>query len=59
MPCFWVQEIYQERKEIGEFYQLVTEAKVADEELFFKMFWMIPTKFEALLSLVSINFGKT
>ena len=45
-PRSWVRKIYQERKETGEFYRLVTEAKLADEELFFKMFRMTLTKFE-------------
>ena len=51
----WVRKIYQKRKEKGDFHRLVTEAKLADEELFFKMFRMTPKKFETLLSLVFIN----
>ena len=35
-PHFWVWKIYQERKEKGEFHRLVTEAKLADEKLFFQ-----------------------
>ena len=58
MPCFWVRKIYQERKEKGEFHRLVAEAKLTDEELFFKMFRMTRTKFETLLGFVSITLSK-
>ena len=58
MPRFWVRSIYQERKKKGAFHRLVTEAKLADEELFFKVFRMTPTTFETLLSLASINLAK-
>lgn len=48
----------RKRRKKGEFHGLVTEVKLADEELFFKMFVMTSTKLETLLSLVFINLSK-
>ena len=55
---FGYERFTRKRRKKGQFHRLATEAQLADEELFFKMFWMIPTKFETILSLVSINFSK-
>ena len=55
---FWVRRIYRERKEKGEFYILVKEAKLFDHELFFKMFRMFPAKFEQLLQYVAPSIMK-
>ena len=49
---FWIRQIYRERKEKGEFHQLVLEMKLCDHQLFFRYFRMLPTKFEELLDFV-------
>lgn len=50
---FWVQEIFKKRKLKGEFASLIMQAKMSDEEMFFQMFRMTPTKFEELLQYVA------
>ena len=50
---FWVRDIFMERKQKGEFHLLVQQAKMVDEELFFAMFRMGPSKFEELLGYVA------
>ena len=49
---FWIRQTYRERKEKGEFHQLVLEMKLFDHQLFFRYFRMLPTKFEELLNFV-------
>ena len=56
---FWVRKIFKERKEKGEYHVLVKEAKLFDYELFFKMFRMLPPKFEELLKLVGSRLIRT
>ena len=58
-PRFWVRKIFKERKEKGEYHVLVKEAKLFDHELFFKMFRMLPPKFDELLQLVGPRLIKT
>ena len=50
---FWVREVFKERSAKGEYNLLVKELMLVDHELFFKMFRMMPTKFEELLSWVA------
>lgn len=52
-PRFWVRQIFRERKVKGEFHVLVQETKLFDHQMFFKMFRMLPPKFEELLRLVA------
>lgn len=52
-PRFWVRRIFKERKLKGEFHVLVQETKLFDHQMFFKMFRMLPSKFEELLQLVA------
>lgn len=57
-PKFWVRRIYKDRKQKGEFHTLIQEAKVFDHQLFFKMFRMLPEKFETLLRIVGPRISK-
>ena len=50
---YWVRKIFAERKIKGGFEGIVREAKLHDEEFFFRMFRMSPTKFEELLKWVA------
>ena len=49
----WVRQIYKERKQKGEYHRLVKEAMLSDHELYFRMFRMLPNKFQELLLLVA------
>ena len=55
---FWVRQLYLERKRKGEYHTLVQEAKLFDHEVFFKMFRMLPYKFEELLRYVAPSITK-
>ena len=55
---FWVRQLYQARKERGEFHLLVTDMRMFDHELFFRYFRMSPTNFETLLSWVGPRISK-
>ena len=50
---FWVRPILQQRKQQGEYFNLVREMQLADHESFFKYFRMSPHLFENLLRLVA------
>lgn len=47
---FWIRKIYAEREEKGEYYLLVQEMKLYDQEYFFTLFRISPGTFEKLLS---------
>ena len=49
----WVRRIFKERRDKGEYLNLVEEAKLFDHQMFFVMFRMLPTKFEELLALMA------
>ena len=53
----WVIEIFRKREEYGTL-NLVREAAMADEEMFFRYMRMSPHNFEYLLSLVAPNITK-
>ena len=55
---FWVHEIFQECEGKGEFHFLVKQLMLVDHELFFKMFRLMLTQFEALLYLVAPKITK-
>ena len=46
-----VRDIYLERETNGEFYLLVNEMRINDDELFFKSFRMSPSTFEKLCDM--------
>ena len=50
---FWVRQLYQARKEKGEFSLLVNDMRLFNEELFFRYFRMSPSSFETLLGWVA------
>lgn len=50
---FWVRHVYAERKQKGEYYQLVKDLQLHDHEYFFKYFRMSPASLELLLSWVA------
>ena len=56
---FWVRQIYQQRKQKGEYHLLVKDLKLFDDELFFTYFRMSTTKFEGLLSWVAPHITKS
>lgn len=49
----WVRKLFQERKRKGEFYLLVQDLRLYDEEYFFKYFRMSVMQYEELLSMVA------
>lgn len=49
----WVRKIFEERKTKGEFYLLVQDLRLYDEEYFFKYFRMSVLQYEELLSMVA------
>lgn len=49
---FWVRRIFLERKQKRDYHALVKEIMLFDHQYFFKMFRMLPSKFEELLALV-------
>ena len=56
---FWIRKIFQERQERSEYYILVREMQIFDQEYFFKTFRMSPEKFELLLSWVAPSLVKS
>ncbi len=50
---FWVRKIFAQRKEKGEYNNLVREMRLYDHEFFFKMFRMSPSQLEELTILVA------
>ena len=50
---FWVRQVYQARKEKGEFTLLVNDLRLFDLELFFRYFRMSPSNFEIKLGCIS------
>ena len=58
MPKCWVRRVFKERRGKGKYHNLVEEAILFDHQLFFKMFRMLPTKFEELLALVAPKITK-
>ena len=50
---YWVRHVYTERKQKGEFYLLVKDLQLHDQEYFTKYFRMSPTSLELLLSWVA------
>ena len=55
---FWIRKLYQERKTKGEFYLLVQDLRLFDDELFFRYFRMNASKFEELLLMVAPKIKK-
>jgi hypothetical protein len=55
---FWVRKVFCEREIKGEYHCLIKELMLVDHELFFKMFRMMPNKFEELLTLVAPKITK-
>ena len=49
----WVRKIFQERKIKGEFYLLVQDLRLYDEEYFLKYFRMSVLQYEEVLSMVA------
>ena len=49
----WVRQLYQDRNAKGEFYNLVKDLQLYDQELFFQYFRMSPTDVETLLSWIA------
>ena len=50
---FWVRKIFAQRKEKGEYNNLVREMRIHDHEFFFKMFRMSPSQLEDITKLVA------
>ena len=50
---FWIRELYKQGKEKGEFHTHAKEAALLDQEYFFKMFGMTPSKLQKLLDWIS------
>ncbi|XP_057310637.1 uncharacterized protein LOC130648602 [Hydractinia symbiolongicarpus] len=50
---YWIRQIYQERKQKGEFHLLIQDLKLYDHQLFFQYFRMSPSDLEKLLSWVA------
>ena len=55
----WVCRIFQERESKGEFYLLVLDLRLHDEEYFFKYFRMSVMQYEELLSMVAPKIQKS
>ena len=55
---FWVRKIFAERKEKGEYYTLVRDLRLHDQEMFFRYFRMSPTTYEKLLGYVGADLKK-
>eukprot|EP00112_Aurelia_sp_Birch-Aquarium-sp1_P001674 Seg1181.5 transcript_id=Seg1181.5/GoldUCD/mRNA.D3Y31 product="Protein ANTAGONIST OF LIKE HETEROCHROMATIN PROTEIN 1" protein_id=Seg1181.5/GoldUCD/D3Y31 len=55
---FWVRKIFAERKEKGEYYTLVRDLRLHDQEIFFRYFRMSPTTYEKLLGYVGADLKK-
>ena len=53
-----MHKIFAERKEKGAFGVIVKKAQPLDEDFFFFMFQMSPTKFEELLNMLAVTFIK-
>ena len=49
----WVREIFQYRKQRGEFHRLIADLRLHGSDYFFKYFRMSPTKYELLLRMVA------
>jgi hypothetical protein len=49
----WVRKLLRERKTKGEFYLLVQDLRLFDDEYFFKYFRMSATQYEEILSMVA------
>ena len=54
-----VRRIFQERETKGEFYLLVLDLRLHDEEYFFKYFRMSAMQYEELLSMVAPKIQKS
>ena len=50
---FWVRQLYQERKQKGDFHLLIQDLKLYDHQIFFQYFRMSPTELETLLTWVA------
>ena len=54
----WIRDIYEERKEKGEYHLSIKELRLHDAEYFFKCFRMIPAVFEELLNWMGPHLQK-
>ena len=54
----WVREIFQYRRQRGEFHRLVAELTLHDSEYFFKYFRMSASQYEILLRMVAPKITK-
>ncbi|XP_028395819.1 protein ANTAGONIST OF LIKE HETEROCHROMATIN PROTEIN 1-like, partial [Dendronephthya gigantea] len=55
----WVRKLFQERHSKGEFYLLVQDLRLFDDELFFRYFRMNAAKFEELLAMIAPEIQKS
>ena len=59
MKSIWVRKFFKERQTKGEFYLLVQDLRLFDDELFFRYFRMNATKYEELLAMVAPEIQKS
>lgn len=50
---FWIRPIFTRRQQQGEYYNLLQEMRLSDEESHFKYMWMSKERFDVLLSQVN------
>ena len=55
----WVRKLFKQRKTKGEFYLLVQDLRLFDEEFFFKYFRMTPVQYEEVLTMVGPEIQKS